>query len=253
MTVRFVLVRPRTPGNVGSVARAMKNFGFSDLVLVDPRLHRAWDRPDEEPVFEREARQMAWGASDIFDGSRTVESLGEAVADCGLVLGTAPQPARRVRSLLPEEAADLLAANPEPTPALIFGSESSGLTCDEAARLAGMVVIPTDPAYRDLNVAMSAVVLAYLLHQRRSPHGGFRGEPRAPHGEVEAAADGMLEVGLQSEFLQGPGIPVARELRAMLHRMGLTARETGLLRSLWRRVLVRMSKDSDKVRRGSIP
>jgi TrmH family RNA methyltransferase len=241
MTVRFVLVRPRTPGNVGSVARAMKNFGFSDLVLVDPRLHRAGDCPGHEPAFEREAHQMAWGAVDVLDGARRVETLSEAVSDCGLVLGTAPQAVDRVRSLLPEEAVDLLAARLEAVPALVFGSESSGLTSVESSRLAGVVVIPTDPGYRDLNLAMSAVVLAYLLHRRTHPPPDVQEPARASHAEVEAVADGMVDLGVRSEFLQGPEIPVARELRSMLHRAGFTSRETGLLRSLWRRIEYAMS------------
>lgn len=223
----------------------MKNFGFGNLVLVDPHLHRAWDRPGDEPAFERESRRMAWGASDLLETARHVGTLEEAVSGCGLVLGTAPQAVSQVRSLLPEEAAELLRAQPEPQPALVFGSESSGLTSAEAARLAGVVVIPTDPGYRDLNVAMSAVVLAYLLRRGTSPHPGFRGEPRAPHGEVEACAEGMLDLGLRSGFLQDTAAPVARELRAMLHRAGLTSRETGLLRSLWRRIGYGMSKDSE--------
>jgi TrmH family RNA methyltransferase len=223
----------------------MKNFGFSDLVLVDPRLHRGGDRPGEEPAFEREARQMAWGAADVLDGARRVQTLQEAVSDCGLVLGTAPQPVDRGRSLLPEEAADLLVTQPCPIPALVFGSESSGLTSVESARLAGVIVIPTDPGYRDLNLAMSAVVLAYLIHKRaRSAMDDVREPVRAAHAEVEAVADGMVGLGLQSEFLQGSEIPVARELRSMLHRVGLTSRETGLLRSLWRRIEYQMSNGS---------
>jgi tRNA (cytidine32/uridine32-2'-O)-methyltransferase len=223
----------------------MKNFGFSDLVLVDPRLHRAGDRVGVEPAFEREARQMAWGAADVFDGARRVDTLSEALFDCGLVLGTAPQPVDRVRSLLPEEAVDLLAAQPCPAPALVFGSESSGLTSVESSCLAGVVVIPTDPGYRDLNLAMSVLVMAYLLHRRTLPSPEVQELTRASHAEVEAVADGMVGLGLRSEFLQGPEIPVARELRSMLHRTGLTSRETGLLRSLWRRIEYAMSKDNN--------
>jgi TrmH family RNA methyltransferase len=241
--IRFVLARPRTPGNVGSVARAMKNFGFSDLVLVDPRLHSAADTEGEEPAFERESRQMAWGAADVLDRARRVPTLAAAVADCGLVLGTAPQRANRVQALRPEEAADLLLAQPHPRPAVIFGSESSGLTSEEAARLAGVVVIPTDAGYRDLNLAMSATILAYVIRQREGGANPFKPLDRATHAEVEAVADGMIDLGLRGEFLQGPGIPVARELRAMLHRVGLTPREAGLLRSLWRRIRHQMSND----------
>lgn len=239
-STRVVLVRPRSPGNVGSVARALKNFGLADLVLVDPRLHRAGDTGSEEPYFERESRRMAWGASDLLERARTCATLAEAVAGCGLVLATAPRAYSGVPGLTPEEGAERLSQDAGHPSALLFGSESSGLTLDEISACSGVVVIPTDPAYRDLNLAQSAVLMAYLIF-RASAHGRPPGrhEP-APHEEVDSVALAWLDLARDAGFLKHAGAPVGRELRAILHRMGLSRRETGLLKSLGRRLRARL-------------
>jgi len=234
---RIVLVRPRTPANVGATARAMKNFGLEDLVLVDPRLHSAHDTPGEEPVFERESRQMAWGALDILGGARRAGTVDEALEGCGFALGTAPGPVRPLRTYSPEAGIEALFEHSEPTPALVFGSESSGFTSDEAARLSGVVVIPTDPAQPDLNLAQSVVVLAYLRFARTLSHRPpARAPRRADHGLVEAGGDRLLDLAVRSGFLQEPGQPVGREIRALLHRVGLTAREAEVLRGLFTKI-----------------
>ena len=240
LPLRFVLVRPRSPGNVGSVARAMKNFGFRDLVLVDPRLHRRQDQEGAEPVFERESRRMAWDAADVLEGARLAPDLSGAVSGCGLVLATAPRGSGRHRNLSPEEAADEVAGHPAPPPALLFGSESSGLTSEELSRCSGVVVIPTAPDYRDLNLAQSAVLLAYLVYRAsEKPPAPARLEGAA-HGQVDAAAEAFVEVARRAEFLRTGQEPMARELRALFHRAGLSRRETEFLRSLVRRIGAKM-------------
>lgn len=236
LPLRFVLVRSRSPGNVGSVARAMKNFGFRDLVLVDPRLHRHGDSPGALPFFETESRRMAWDAADVLEGARLAPDLSGAVSGCGLVLATAPRGSGRHRNLSPEEAADEVTGHPVPPPALLFGSESSGLTSEELSRCSGVVVIPTAPDYRDLNLAQSAALMAYLIYRaRENPPAPSRPEGAA-HGQVDAAAEAFLEVARRAEFLHTGQEPVALELRALFHRAGLSKRESEFLRSLARRI-----------------
>lgn len=233
--LRFVLVRPRSPGNVGAVARAMKNFGLADLALVDPRLHRAGDEPGAEPFFERESRRMAWHAADLLDAAQTFPDLRSAVADRGLVFATAPQAYARMPWLSPEEAVEALAPPSDNPGAIVFGSESSGLTLEEMALCAGVIVIPTDPAYRDLNLAQSAVVLAYLAFRagRTTPS---RKPAAADHAEVQRTVDLLMDLARGSDFLKHGGDPVARELEILIHRTGLTPREAGLLASLFRKL-----------------
>lgn len=233
--LRFVLVRPRSPGNVGAVARAMKNFGLRDLALVDPRLHRAGDEPGAEPFFERESRRMAWHAADLLDAAQVFPDLRSAVADRGRVFATAPQSCARMPALSPEEAVEALAAPSDFPGAIVFGSESSGLTLEEMALCAGVIVIPTDPAYRDLNLAQSAVVMAYLAFRagRTAP---ARKPATANHAEVQRTADLLMDLARRSDFLKHGGDPVARELEILIHRTGLTPREAGLLASLFRKL-----------------
>jgi len=221
----------------------MKNFGFSDLILVDPRLHREGDETGSEPFFERESRRMAWHAEDVLDRARIVPDLKTAVSDRGLVLATAPQGYPRFRNLSPEEAAEAVSGSPLPPPAFVFGSESSGLTLEELALCAGVVVIPTAPAYRDLNLAQSAVLMAYLAFRRaespRVPH-----KPdRAGHDEAESVAEGFLDLAKRAEFLKSGDEPVSRELRAFFHRAGLSRRESELLRSLIRRIRAKFPRE----------
>lgn len=240
-SLRFVLVRPRSPGNVGAVARAMKNFGFSDLALVDPRLHRARDEAGAEPFFESESRRMAWHASDLLEAARFFPDLRSAVAECGRVLATAPQACARMPALSPEHAVEVLTGPSDRPGAIVFGSESSGLTLEEMALCAGVIVIPTDPAYRDLNLAQSVVVMAYLLFRAgRVP--SARKSSAAGHAEVQRVADLLLDLARSSDFLKQGGEPVAHELEVFLHRAALSPREAGLLSSLFRKL--RASKKS---------
>ena len=237
MSVRFVLVRPRSPGNVGAVARAMKNFGFSDLALVDPRLHREGDGPDAEPYFERESRKMAWHAADLLDAASTYGDLRSALSSCGRAFATAPQAYSRLPALAPEDAAEELASESEEPGAIVFGSESSGLTLDEMALCAGVVVIPTDPGYRDLNLAQTAVLMAYLTFRAAGRGIPPRRSSRASHEEVQRAADLLMETARRSDFLHHGGEPVGRELQSFLHRADMSVREAGLLASLFRKVI----------------
>ncbi|MGC8723470.1 MAG: RNA methyltransferase [Acidobacteriota bacterium] len=242
--LRFVLVRPRTPANVGSVARAMKNFGFQDLILVDPRLHRSQDLPGSPPLFETESRRTAWGAVDVLGAARTVGSLEEAVAGCQVVLATAPHAHAKLPTLTPEAAADRV-GRPGVDAALVFGSESSGLTLRELSACGRVVVIPTDPAYRDLNVAQSAVLLAYLAFRAGGGAAPAAAPEPANHEQVEAAAQQLLNVAERIRFLRHPGAPVGRELRSMLHRFGLSRREVGLIRSFLRRLAPHLPRASE--------
>ncbi|MGC8762304.1 MAG: RNA methyltransferase [Acidobacteriota bacterium] len=241
MGLRLVLVRSRSPGNVGSAARIAKNFGLGPLVLVDPRLHRGGDTPGMPPFFETEARRMAWRAADVLERAVTVPTLAEAVAPCTLVLAAAPHAAPRMENLEPEEAARRLAEREGEETALVFGSESSGLTAEETASCSGVVVIPTSPAYRDLNVAQSVAVLAYLAFRARGSAGlPPREGEEARHRDREDLADRLLETGRRAGFLKRGDEPVARELRAMVHRLGLRRRDTELLRSFLRRLQAKL-------------
>ncbi|MEA2624575.1 MAG: tRNA/rRNA methyltransferase [Candidatus Binatota bacterium] len=158
--IRIVLVRPKTSGNVGAVARAMKNMGLSDLVVVAPRRFR-----------RVAADSMAVHATDVLDRMRVVRSIAEAVADCHWVAGTTVREGvYRRRTVTPREIAPtMLALAAHQRVALVFGPEDTGLSNDDLKSCDELVTIPADAAYPSLNVAQAVLVCAYELHLAERP------------------------------------------------------------------------------------
>jgi len=160
MDLRIVLVEPLYDGNVGSVARAMKNFGFSELVLVKPC------RIDDF------GRAMASHARDILESARTVQTVDEALEGANLAVGTTGKRMGneqrhlrlhlRVPCLSPEQLAAKLAGK-EGTVALLLGREDIGLTNQELEKCDMVVSIPTSPDYPIMNLSHAATVLLYEL------------------------------------------------------------------------------------------
>ena len=157
--VDVVLVHTSHSGNIGAVARAMKNMGFASLKLVGPK---------EFPSDAAKAR--AAGACDVLDSASVFGSLGEAVADCHYVVGASarvrsfPWPVMNPREtakqsirLISESRGEELQSKV----ALVFGRESSGLTNDELQQCNAHVHIPANPDYSSLNLAMAVQVLTY--------------------------------------------------------------------------------------------
>jgi len=152
--VRIVLVSTTHPGNIGAVARAMKNMGLSALWLVAPRYF---------PHADATAR--ASGADELLARASVCATLDEALADCRLVVGASARD-RTIdwANCEPRECAPLLVGEAARGPvAVVFGRESSGLTNEELARCDRLVQIPANPEYRSLNVAMAVQVLAYEI------------------------------------------------------------------------------------------
>lgn len=154
--IRFVLVGPSHPGNIGAAARAMKNMGFEDLALV---------RPERFPDPQAEWRAAA--AADVLAGASIHASLDDAIADCVLVAGTS---ARRRSVPWPTRSADEFAAEVRAQTAagpvaVLFGRETSGLSNAELQRCHLHVTIPTAAAYPSLNLAMAVQVVAYELRK----------------------------------------------------------------------------------------
>ena len=154
MSVRIVLVGTTHPGNIGAVARAMKNMGQHELVLVNPRYF-----PHED------ATARASGADDILQNTRVVDTLEEAVADCGYVAGASAR-SRTIGwpSMVPRECAErLLLESGNGKVAAVFGPEKSGLSNDHLDLCNTLLTIPTDPGFSSLNLAMAVQVLTYEL------------------------------------------------------------------------------------------
>lgn len=154
MSVRFVLVGTTHPGNIGATARAMKNMGHHDLVLVAPRYF---------PHADATAR--ASGAEDLLENARVVDSLDEALADCHFAAATSA----RNRAIewpiySPRECAqELIQKSVAGKVAVVMGPEKSGLSNDHLDRCHALLNIPTDPNFSSLNIAMAVQVISYEL------------------------------------------------------------------------------------------
>lgn len=243
--MRFVLVKPRSPGNIGSAARALKNFGFDKLVLVDPRLH---DKKEPE-YFERESRKMAWNALDVLEGAETFPTLEEAVAECGLVVGTDFDPQSYCKVVTPEEGAEIIAREASPA-AVLFGTESYGLTREELSKCDFVIRIPTDEKYRDLNLSQSLVLIAYLVF--RAEGGGAedlkRKERPAPQVVREALANDFIDIAMETGFIRMDDSKTALELSHIIRQAGASERSAGMLRSLAKRIKAKLKKIEDDKR-----
>jgi tRNA (cytidine32/uridine32-2'-O)-methyltransferase len=150
--IRIVLVNTSHTGNMGSAARAMKTMGLTQLVLVDPQA-----LPDDN------AMALAAGASDVLANARIVPTLDEAIADCGLVIGTSARSRTLSWPMLdPREAGEKAVVEGVKYPvALVFGRERTGLTNDELQKCHYHVAIAANPEYSSLNLAMAVQTICY--------------------------------------------------------------------------------------------
>ncbi|WP_406661066.1 RNA methyltransferase [Methanolobus sp. ZRKC3] len=156
MNLRVVLVEPLYQGNVGSVTRAMKNFGFSDLVLVNPC------------KLEGEARAMSSHARDVLEGAVHVSSLSQAIEDVSIVIGTSGITGTkfdehiRVPAYTPRELKERL-AGVSGNVAVIFGREDHGFTNDELKMCDMITSIPTSDIYPVMNLSHAVTLILYEL------------------------------------------------------------------------------------------
>lgn len=152
--IRIVLVNTSDCRNIGSAARAMKTMGLSQLVLVDPI-----EMPNGQ------AQALAAGATDVLANSKVVDSLEQAIADCGLVVGTSARSRTLPWPMLdPRQCGAKLINEVSQYPvALVFGRENSGLTNDELQLCHFHVQIPANPEYSSLNLAMAVQTLSYEI------------------------------------------------------------------------------------------
>jgi TrmH family RNA methyltransferase len=229
--IRFVLVDPMTGGNAGSAARALKNLGFSRLVLVRPRFDRR----------NGEARMMAVDAVDLLERAELCPDLDAALAGARSVVGTSARTGRYRRphyrlDLFSPELARLAAAGEL---AIVFGREDSGLTDRELDRCTHLVHLPAAAVYPSFNLGQAVLLVAYEL--RRSFGSSLPSEPLEPparHEEREAMYDHLAQALLSIGFLQeDTADSMMRRLRRLLGRATPTADEVTILRGVARQML----------------
>jgi TrmH family RNA methyltransferase len=220
--VRIVLIDPSHPGNIGSVARAMKNMALSDLVLVRPR-----------SFPHAEANALAAGADDILSGARIVGTVAEAISDCAFIAGTTSRPRSYYWEFTtPRDVAARIVALPaENRTAMLFGSERYGLGTEDLNHCNVLVRIPANPQYCSLNLAMSVQLLAYeLFMAREQPQSHTQLEqPLAPSGDLEHFYTHLNQVMNDIDFEDRTGHLMER-LRRLFNRAQLDRNELNILR-----------------------
>jgi tRNA/rRNA methyltransferase len=219
--LRIVLVRPKSSANVGAAARAMKNFGLADLVLVAPRCR-----------LDQQAYALASHAGDVLEGARVVATVPEAIADRSRVLGTTAR-GRASESFTAYEPDEGLATLPQRGGALLFGPEDHGLSTDDLAHCQGHICIPT-AAYASINLAQAVNILAYAYYRLRHDTPPAPETERAPREQFEPMYRQLLEllrlIGYTDE---ARAASIERLYRGILDRAELSPRELAALRGLW--------------------
>jgi TrmH family RNA methyltransferase len=250
LTVRIVLVGTTHPGNIGAVARAMKNMGLENLLLVNPRHF-----PHED------ATARASGAEDVLDAARVIDSLADAIGDCHYVAGASARP-RSIGwpTMTPRDCAGRLHKESEQgVVAAVFGPEKSGLTNEDLDLCHTLVTIPAIPDFSSLNLAMAVQVLCYELRVaalNAEASGNVREVPLASAAELQHFYLHLEQVLTASGFLDTEN---PRYLMRRLRRLFLRAEPDrneinilrGILASLDPRALPRQAEDRSSAKEGA--
>ena len=227
-----VLVRPQLGMNIGAAARAMLNFGLTDLRLVAPR--DGWPNPEAGP--------SAAGADSVIEGARVFGDLASAVADCALTIGTAMTTRDMIRRVTSPAGAVAEMQALATRSALVFGPERTGLTREDLLHCHAICTIPSNPDFGSLNLAQAVAVMGYawvMGHEAPPPAWPMswivNHEGPAPQAEL-AGLIAALEARLAENgwFNPAPGRSESarRMLRNILTRPAFTGAEVQFLRGV---------------------
>jgi len=235
--LRVVLVSPRNPLNIGAAARAMSNFGFSRLRVVNPY----------EVAF-REARS-AVGAASVLEAAEEFRSVAEAVADCTLVVGTTAAGRRELQQPLRQLGYGVrlirrrLAASPV---AVLFGSEKFGLSNDDLSHCHWLMRIPTRAEHESMNLGQAVAVCLYeLVRDGKAERLKPERAKRAATGDLERVTLLLLEVLEKSGYVHPRTSGSTEEkIRRLVRRLDLTARDAEVWLGMLRQILWKVGQAS---------
>ena len=220
--IHIILVRTRNPLNIGAAARAMSNFGFSSLRLVNPY----------EPSF-REARS-AVGASEILKKATVHSTLAEAVADCALVVGTTAGRNRKLERLksLAEAAPLMRRRSAKQDVALVFGSEKTGLSVEDLSYCDWSIRIPTTGS---MNLGQAVGVCLYELRREKKKPGVDRTK-RADGAQIERLERLLTNALAASGYIKSSRELQQKKLRELLRRLQLSEQDAELLAGMLKQI-----------------
>jgi tRNA/rRNA methyltransferase len=229
---RIVLVRTQHPGNIGAIARVMRNFGASELVLASPQA--------DHLCSEALARATIHGEP-VLRAARVVETLAEAFSGCVLAAGTSARVEGLYRgqavAQLPEAGAMVTEAAASGPVALAFGPERTGLENDEALQCHLLIRIPASEEYPVLNLAQAVAVCLYEVRRSWLTHSPAPPRDIAPFEDQERMLE-LLHAALgRSDYLRGPGGKALwHAIRHLLTRTQPSSTEVRLLMGLARQI-----------------
>ncbi|MEI7995254.1 MAG: RNA methyltransferase [Methylococcaceae bacterium] len=236
--IKIVLVETTHPGNIGAVARAMKNMAMANLWLVSPKIFPSAD-----------ATSRASGADDVLAKATVCQSLQEAIADCKIVIGASAR-CRTISwpEMTPRECAEHLVPNGSDNKiAIIFGRENSGLKNHELDLCHFLLRIPCNSEYSSLNIAAAVQVVCYELFVRADLHEsvviGDRGKiPKATTMQMESFYMHLYQALTDIGFMHpDKSKSIMRRLRRIYNRVQLDTKELDILRGI-----LRMSQDNQR-------
>lgn len=227
----IVLVRPQLGQNIGKAARAMLNFGLTEMRLVSPR--DGWPNPEAGPA--------ASGADVVLEQAKVYESVADAVADCAHVFATTVRKRGVTKPVVtPAEAATEMHAagiyGAQGRSAILFGPERSGLETDDVAIARSILTVPINPEFGSLNLAQAVILVAYEWSKGQGlvQPPAVDLDPPAPQGELDGMID-QLETMLDGAgyFFPPDRVPATkRTLRTMLTKPAWNSQEVRTLRGI---------------------
>lgn len=243
-SIKIVLVETTHPGNIGAVARAMKNMKMSNLWLVAPKIFPSAD-----------ATSRASGADDVLAGATVCQTVQEAIADCELVIGTSAR-GRTISwpEITPRECAEkVLIREPGKKVAILFGRENSGLKNHEMDLCHFLLRIPCNSAYSSLNIAAAVQVICYelfvasgLAAQEEIVVGDKDEQQLATAEQMEMFYVHMAEALTDIGFMHpDKSKSIMRRLRRIYNRIQLDSKELDILRGILRMAQGHKKRNND--------
>lgn len=221
-----ILCEPQNPGNIGSVARAMANFGASDLRLVTPCDH-----------LHPEAKKLAVGAVPLLESAQIYPDLAAAVSDLHITVATTRREGALRGSLIESSRLQeqlLAGLDPQTTIGLVFGREDSGLTSNEIALCSHVATVSTSDEQGSLNLAQAVLLFLYEFVRQQDNISEQPDFDRPSQGELNGLFEQMHEVLDRIAFLN-PSRPegALSKLRQLTIRATPDRNEVALLRGMW--------------------
>jgi len=230
--IAIIFLEAENEGNIGAIARAMKNFNLNKLILVNPKAE-----------IGDTARMMAMHGEDILDKTKNVSSLEEAIRDADFIIGTTAISGGDYNILRvnvpPEDMGNIVGLRGKIC--IMFGRESRGLSNDELDRCDSIITIPSSSKYPTLNVAQAATIVFYELFKAFQSHRQTKYR-KADRIEKEKLIDYFKELLRRANYPVRKQYIALRIFRSILGRSFISGRESHTLMGVFRRALKMLSK-----------